>query len=989
MSEGYLIGSNSSAPSTSATRYQFLSANGFSGGGVVTWDSTLGNRTNVLPMSGTIDFFRFRVATAPGSGKSWTLTLNINGSDTTVVATISNTATEATWSGTPVSFSAGDTITIKAVPSGTPTGSGNQWWNIGYTASVPGELMFLFGSDDTVSAGNTTYNGVQHDQVWSSTETGFAIMPTAGDIKKLYVKQQFATGAAKSCVYTLRKNLADGTNVVTIAGATDTKIQDTTHTDSFSAGDRISIKCVAAAAIGIGYVTGGVVWVPTTTGENIILHGGNATLNVSSVSYEMVVGTDNGNAISTTEGTRKIMVHAGTLKKYYGYTKNTVAAGSPGSGKSYTWKLRQTAFGGSPADSGLTFVIEDLTNSDNDTTHTATLADGDWLEQQFTPSGTPTARNISAGLVILVAPAFTTTPQTILGLARIAKAVLQTILGRARITAATARTVLGKAKIRATGSLLFGPEDFETGSTPWIFDSLGTNYNSATATLDTTSKVHLANSIKFESTGTDSGASAVKNLGMGYSDLYVQWQGKLPTGFTFGANGYIGVFAFRNAANDTDICFINYENFGSPQLVVNGPAIGYRPTAINISLNTVFTVEVRVKVSATVGRVQMWFNNNVQGSPDFDTGDISTGTNLFQTLVYGITYSPDAMSAYYGDMMVADEAFIGTRSSGTTTPQTITGLARILKTVTRTVQGLARIQKSVTQTVQGLARITKAVPQTITGLARITASTTRTVLGKAAILLTVSRTIQGLSRIQKSVTQTILGRARITALGIQTVLGRARITVTTSRTITGLADIYKTTSRTVTGLARIVNVMTRTIQGVSRITKTVTQTVLGRARIGNLISRTILGKADILKAATQNILGMAAMSGATTRTIQGLAKITATTTRTILGKGAVLKSATQTILGRARITLVTSRTILGLARVTATTTRTVLGRARVGVLVARTILGRSRIINVVTRTITGRSRITATTTQDILGRARIQSVAPVQTENPAFLLLFT
>lgn len=406
MSEGYIIGSSVATPATTATRYNFPHLTGFTGGAFKSWDATRTNREVPMPTAGVIDFFHFRVTTAPGSGKSWVFTIVVNGVDSNVTVTISGTATEATDSAHSVSFSAGDLISIKSVPSGTPSAPGNQYWNIGYTPTTTGEQILIFGSDGTVGAGATNYNGICNNTSWLTTEQLFTIVPTPGSFSKLYLKQQFATGASKTNTYTLRKNLADATNVVALSGGSANTGQDTTHSDSFAAGDRVSLKVVTASAIGVGYVVGSIVFTPSTSGELIYMYcgEGGADLSATSVCYEDMHGSDNGGPISTVEGSRKMMFPAGTLKKYYGYTKNVAAAGSPGSGKSYTFKIRQTVPGGSPADSGLTFVIEDLTNSDNDTTNTAAIADGDYLEQQITPSGTPTARAFSTGIVLYLAP---------------------------------------------------------------------------------------------------------------------------------------------------------------------------------------------------------------------------------------------------------------------------------------------------------------------------------------------------------------------------------------------------------------------------------------------------------------------------------------------------------------------------------------------------------------------------------------------------------
>jgi hypothetical protein len=67
--------------------------------------------------SGTISNFVFNVTTSPGGPNSWTVTLRKNGASTSVTCTISGNATSCSDSTHSVSFSAGDTIDVMAVPN--------------------------------------------------------------------------------------------------------------------------------------------------------------------------------------------------------------------------------------------------------------------------------------------------------------------------------------------------------------------------------------------------------------------------------------------------------------------------------------------------------------------------------------------------------------------------------------------------------------------------------------------------------------------------------------------------------------------------------------------------------------------------------------------------------------------------------------------------------------------------------------------------------
>jgi hypothetical protein len=219
-------------------------------------------------------------------------------------------------------------------------------------------------------------------------------------------------------------------------------------------------------------------------------------------------------------------------------------------------------------------------------------------------------------------------------------------------------------------SYTFGTETFESGS-PGVFDSVGNVWGSPTATLDTTSKVTGTNSIKISSSGPGS-AIAVKDLGSTQTDLYLQIKGFIPSGFTFGADGYTGFLAFRSSIDNNIIAF-NIEDYGSIRLTVVGSTLSYTDTGINLPTNSVFTLEVRAKISATVGNVSVWLNNSTSGSPDYNSGNVNTGSTAFQKIVVGAHYAPNAHSDWYFDNVTANTSFIGSGGVGSPLINAVSG----------------------------------------------------------------------------------------------------------------------------------------------------------------------------------------------------------------------------------------------------------------------------------------------------------------------------
>lgn len=311
--------------------------------------------------------------------------------------------------------------------------------------------------------------------------------------------------------------------------------------------------------------------------------------------------------------------------------------------------------------------------------------------------------------------------------------------------------------------------------------------------------------------------------------------------------------------------------------------------------------------------------------------------------------------------------------------QTITGTARIQLQTTKTLTGTARIQKSASQTLTGVSRIQKTVPQTITGKARVQVTTTKTITGVSRIGLLTTKTLTGVSRVQKTVQSTISGTARVQVTNTKNITGLSRIQKSVSTTITGVSRIQNTASQTITGVASIVvtSATQQTITGVARITASTTQTIQGTARITGTATKTITGTARISAAATQTLTGVSRITATATKTIQGVARIQTTATATITGVSRVTALAVKDISGVSRITVTATKDITGTARINSYTVQDITGKSRITAQGSATITGTAKIVvNVTTtKTLDGVSRIQKTATKTITGTARIVTLA--------------
>ena len=228
-----------------ATRYQGV----FSANNHGVWNSTEANIRAVCPAAGTLRNFKVNLATAPGTGKSWTFTIRKNGVDTGLTLTISDTNTTSKDTTHSVSVAAGDLIIMSVVPSGTPTAAANAQWTVEFEGNTSSQNIIAGGtSSGTPSA--TNINGTCPacgDDIIDITggltnELTFAcLIPHATTIKALYIDLRTAPGSGKSWKFHLRKNGSkEATSEVTISN-TATTGNVTGLSISLAAGDYITI----------------------------------------------------------------------------------------------------------------------------------------------------------------------------------------------------------------------------------------------------------------------------------------------------------------------------------------------------------------------------------------------------------------------------------------------------------------------------------------------------------------------------------------------------------------------------------------------------------------------------------------------------------------------------------------------------------------------------------------------------------------------------
>ncbi len=381
------------APSASATNFisalqgQYFTATEHSGTAIACAAGTFGNWSITLP-------------SAPGSGKSFTFTLRVNQADTAAVITISNTATTGTYVATTIALAADDEITIKCVPSGTPTAS---------TPSFAWDFNSTTGSQSLYGTGNVNGTGIFSNRqanplfradrtAWGATSGQMPeVVACPGTLTKFTCKLAAAPGATKALTVNLVLNsvVQDGTggtaNTTLSFGAADTK-KTATFSLAIVAGDLLLYQLVFTNAPTVNIIHG-LTLTSTTAGDS--QYGCVGDPNMDNANATKYVGVGAGDGITAYSATEtNVAVTTGlsgfSLAKLYIRVSSALGAGR------YDFTLRKNT-----ADASLTTFVQSAgpTTTNNDTSNIVTVAAGDVLAMKMVSSSSPAARQMNFGMV--------------------------------------------------------------------------------------------------------------------------------------------------------------------------------------------------------------------------------------------------------------------------------------------------------------------------------------------------------------------------------------------------------------------------------------------------------------------------------------------------------------------------------------------------------------------------------------------------------------
>ena len=346
----------------------------------------------IVSTPGTISNLHINLQVAPGVGKSITFTFRVNGADTDLTCTISETDTTGQDLAHVINVAAGDYIDLKASPSsGIPAGIRCQNSTLFHGTNV-NESLLLGGTYDNLNDTTTEYNAIQGSTNWTSIE-GYApeIIPTNGVIKNLYVRLDDEPGDGKSYAFTLMKNGVAQALTLTIANAATTG-SDTVNTVTVAPGDTVSLRCVPTGTPTVRDAFWGSTFTADIDGESLLLGTCFSGLITDETRYTSICAY--AEYWPGIEAIAYELLDEAILKKFY----VKLLDGSPGAGKSYTFTIRKNGI-----NTPIEVIIVDA-NTTGNTDRKLSFFTNDLVNLAVTPSGTPTSRSVSWGLVSYAKP---------------------------------------------------------------------------------------------------------------------------------------------------------------------------------------------------------------------------------------------------------------------------------------------------------------------------------------------------------------------------------------------------------------------------------------------------------------------------------------------------------------------------------------------------------------------------------------------------------
>lgn len=333
---------------------------------------------------------------------SLTVTLDKNGVATALTCTFSTGSSSCINTANPISVVAGDLVSFTIHPASTPlpTPANSLFAGISFDGTTSGESI-VTGNVRTPASAITQYGPlgyIENSNLTSEIATT-VIFPTSGTLDLMTIQTANPPGVGTSWAISLRQgttqaSMATTTLTCTISGAVSQTCNDSTHSITIAAGDRLSMVALGAGTPLTNQ--NGIVsmrFKPTIDGESVMMSRFGSGQSASLSTYAFT-GGNQGNTTDEASSTATTPVGF-TWKKLYVDVDT-----APGSTRSRQYTARINGSGAS-----LTCQIANTATSCNDTSNSASVSAEDKVVWQNTPTNNPTgSTNVRISGVMFIQP---------------------------------------------------------------------------------------------------------------------------------------------------------------------------------------------------------------------------------------------------------------------------------------------------------------------------------------------------------------------------------------------------------------------------------------------------------------------------------------------------------------------------------------------------------------------------------------------------------
>ena len=201
----------------------------------------------IIPTPGDMDDLYVQSLAAPGEGKSRTYYLREGKANSDTLYCAIADAAQSCSSADEEDMDAGDLISLRQEPAGTPAGMASDWATT-WKPTTAGEYIWL-GNSFTDTGATKYWTPAGGDCRESATEADIAIPVYGVELRDLFVRVEVAPGGEETTVITVRDDGEDTALSCTITGA-ETSCNDTGETISVAEDSLVSVSVVQSGGNG-------------------------------------------------------------------------------------------------------------------------------------------------------------------------------------------------------------------------------------------------------------------------------------------------------------------------------------------------------------------------------------------------------------------------------------------------------------------------------------------------------------------------------------------------------------------------------------------------------------------------------------------------------------------------------------------------------------------------------------------------------------------